>query len=84
MGKVLWLLPIFGALVGGVIVVLTVLGASSAPQEAAGYAMAMAFAVVPYVLVRAIAAMTDEAWEDDIKAIRKAMEAQTREAEEAK
>jgi len=74
MGKGIWLLPIFGALIGGLLVVLTAVGAKSAPQEAAGYAMALAFAVVPYVLARSVMAMTDKAWEADVKAMRKALE----------
>lgn len=81
MDRILWLLPIFGALIGGFLVMTTMFAAKSAPQEAAGYAMACAFAVVPYVLVRAIMAMTDQRWERDLKSIAKTLEAQARATE---
>ena len=74
MGKILWLLPIFGAIIGALIILTTMMGASSAPQEAAGYAMACAFAVVPYVLVRAVMAMTDAEWAGDLKSIAHSVE----------
>lgn len=54
-----WLLSLLGSLAAGVIIFLTMTMAKGAPQEAAGYAMACAFAVVPYVLARSIAAMSD-------------------------
>lgn len=54
MRRIVYLLPLLGALAGAFALLLTMAGARSAPQEAAGFAMACAFAVVPYVLARAI------------------------------
>ncbi len=82
MDRILWLLPIFGALIGALITITTLLSATSAPQEAAGYAMACAFAIVPYVLVRAVMAMTDTKWERDLKLIAKSMEKMAKDAEQ--
>lgn len=47
-------LPLLGALAATLVILLTMGGATTAPQEAAGYAMACALAVVPYVFARAI------------------------------
>lgn len=59
MKTIFWLLPLLGSLAAGVIIFFTMTMAKGAPQEAAGYAMACAFAVVPYVLARSIAAMSE-------------------------
>ena len=40
------------ACLGGIALLLSMLGAKSAPQEAAGAAMAVALAVIPYVIMR--------------------------------
>lgn len=48
------IVSIIGAVVGGVTLVLGFMGAKSAPQEAAAAAMAVAFAVVPYVIFRVL------------------------------
>jgi hypothetical protein len=47
-------LPLLGALAAALVILLTMGGATTAPQEAAGYAMACALAVVPYVFARAV------------------------------
>ncbi len=52
--RALFWLTAAGALLGMVQLVLTHATAESAPQQAAGFAMAMAYAVVPYVLARAV------------------------------
>jgi hypothetical protein len=78
-GKILWLLPILGALAGGLTIVSTISLATSAPQQAAGYAMACALAVVPYVLVRAVMEMVDVEWQRNIKRIVHAIEERNRE-----
>jgi ABC-type transport system involved in cytochrome bd biosynthesis fused ATPase/permease subunit len=54
-------LPVLGALAATLVMLLTMAGATTAPQEAAGYAMACALAVVPYVFARAIDLARDEA-----------------------
>jgi hypothetical protein len=43
---------LLGSIVGLLVIAATMLLADSAPKEAAGYAMACAFAVVPYVMAR--------------------------------
>jgi len=49
-----WLGVIAGAAVGGTFVVFALTGAESAPQEAAGAAIGIAIAVIPYVIARAM------------------------------
>lgn len=58
--RIVFLLPLIGAIIGAPIVMLTIASGGSAPQEAAGYAMACAFAVVPYVLARSIQIMYED------------------------
>lgn len=58
--RLVFVLPLIGALIGSLIILLTLAASGSAPQEAAGYAMAAAFAVVPYVLAKAIAGLNAE------------------------
>lgn len=53
MVKFLWVLALLGALGGGLVLLLTVGAAQGAPQQAAGAAVAVALAVIPYVLARA-------------------------------
>lgn len=53
-------MPVLGSLAATVVFLLTLGGATTAPQEAAGYAMACALAVVPYVFARAIDLASDE------------------------
>ena len=48
-----WVLTLMCTLASGFVILFTMAGAHSAPQEAAGYAMACAMAVVPYVFARA-------------------------------
>ena len=48
-----WVLTLICTLASGVVTLLTMAGANSAPQEAAGYAMACAISVVPYVFAKA-------------------------------
>jgi hypothetical protein len=51
--RILWALTGIGAVLGFVQIAMTHFAAQSAPQQAAGFALAMAYAVVPYVLARA-------------------------------
>lgn len=60
MGRVLFFLPLIGSVIGGLILLFTVGGAKGAPQEAAGAAIAMAVAVLPYVLCRSVQLMAQE------------------------
>lgn len=52
--QTLWVATAAGALLGALQVVLTSNDATTAPQQAAGMSMALAYAVVPYVLARAV------------------------------
>jgi sugar phosphate permease len=58
MQKLLWILTIIGSLIGGLIVLVGVLGATGSPQEAAAAAMGLAFAVIPYCIARAVSEMS--------------------------
>lgn len=52
MVKALWFLTILCALLAAIVLGLTVLVSSGAPQQAAGAAIAAALAIIPYVLAR--------------------------------
>lgn len=47
-------LPLLGALVGGWTFFETMVSATSAPQQAAGMAMACAWAILPYVFAKSV------------------------------
>ena len=49
----LWVVALLGGLFGALTFGLTMTAAESAPQEAAGAAMGIAFAAIPYVVARA-------------------------------
>ena len=53
MSQFLWVLVMLAELGAGVLLVLTVLAAKGAPQEAAGAAMAAVIAIAPYCFARA-------------------------------
>ncbi|HEE9789205.1 TPA: hypothetical protein R8F93_003265 [Enterobacter soli] len=55
--KVLWALCVLFGVIGFVEGIFGVVGATSAPQQAAGAAMGVAWAVIPYCIVRAIQQM---------------------------
>lgn len=57
----IYLMPLLGSIAATLVILLTLGSSNSAPQEAAGYAMACALAVVPYVFARAIDLARDEA-----------------------
>ncbi|MFN0102209.1 MAG: hypothetical protein ACKV2U_08975 [Bryobacteraceae bacterium] len=50
----LWVIAALGAIAGALELLFTIAGATTAPQQAAGGALACAMAVVPYVLARSI------------------------------
>ena len=60
MDRVVYIMPLLGSLAGTLTLLGTWLTATTAPQEAAGFAMACALAIVPYVFARSIAFMNDE------------------------
>lgn len=53
MVKLFYGLSLLGAIVGGLDFAISAASANSAPQQAAGAAMAVAWAVIPYVFARA-------------------------------
>lgn len=61
----LWILTLIGAAFGGFTVLVTLAASQSAPQEAAGFAMACALAVVPYVFTKAIEGMGSTTREEE-------------------
>ncbi|HHD2941728.1 TPA: hypothetical protein ACNZ88_004522 [Enterobacter kobei] len=52
--KILWAICVVFGVIGFVQGIIEVFGAVSAPQQAAGAAMGVAWAVIPYCIVRAI------------------------------
>lgn len=55
-----YILTIFGGLIGGLILITTLVSANGAPQEAAGAAIAVAFVVIPYCMARAFELIGEE------------------------
>lgn len=60
MGRALFIIPLIGSLLGALILVFALLSAKGAPQEASGAAVAIAVAVLPYVLCRSVQLMAQE------------------------
>lgn len=53
-----WVIAAIGSVLGGLNMLFTMAMATSAPQQAGGYALSCALAIVPYVLARSVQAMT--------------------------
>lgn len=70
-----WILTLIGTLASAFVIVATMAGAHSAPQEAAGYAMACALSIVPYVFARAGEAVIKASRKDATDRIVDAIEA---------
>lgn len=49
-----WILPILGAAAAVFVIFITFAASKGAPQEAAGFALACAVAIIPYVFTRAV------------------------------
>jgi hypothetical protein len=49
-----WLITFVGALVGGLFLLIAFFGSNGAPQQAAGAAIGIGCAVIPYCLARAV------------------------------
>lgn len=54
---ILWFLTLLSSLLAALTILFTTVAGQSAPQQAAGYAMACALAIVPYVFTRAVEAI---------------------------
>lgn len=57
--RALWAMPLIGAILGTFTILFTLAGGGAAPGQAAGYAMACALAIVPYVFTRAVIGLGD-------------------------
>lgn len=74
----------FGAVAGGLMLAFTLVGSQSAPQQAAGAAIALGLAVIPYIFSRCIQIAISETYRreesqqliDKLTAIEKALAAQ--------
>lgn len=70
-----WVLTMMCTLASGLVILFTMSGAHSAPQEAAGYAMACALSIVPYVFARAGESIIKASQRDGADRIVEAIEA---------
>lgn len=52
--KFAWILVAIGSVLGGLTLLLTIFGSNGAPQAAAGVAIAVALAAIPYCFARAL------------------------------
>lgn len=68
-------LALLGSVAGGLYVLLVTASARSAPQEAAGYAGACAFAVVPYVFARAYDLLSNRDTKEQLELMKRAVKA---------
>jgi hypothetical protein len=77
--KVLWVLVILGVAAGTIqfVEVLTSMSIS-APQQAAGGAMAVEYAILPYCFVRAIQFMVESPSERELKRLNESLDTHTR------
>lgn len=69
-----WVLTLICTLASGVVILITMSSAHSAPQEAAGYAMACALSVVPYVFAKAGESIIKASKRDSVDRIVEAIE----------
>lgn len=63
---IVWVATLLGAIIGGFQFLNAMLLATSAPQQAAGAAMALCWVVIPYVFSRAIEGMVNARWRIDM------------------
>jgi hypothetical protein len=59
--RAVWILPLLGSIIAGFQFLDSLLEAKSAPQQAAGAAMAICWAVLPYVFARAAESLSGPA-----------------------
>ena len=69
----LWLLTCIGASIGGFFILMG-FAQGAAPAQAATFACAVAFAVVPYVFTRSIQGMAEDKSLKELKRIAKSLE----------
>lgn len=73
----IYAMPFLGSLAATLALIITFAGSRSAPQEAAGFAMACALAIVPYVFARSIDLCRDDR-ENQLKRSTRALEEMAR------
>jgi hypothetical protein len=61
-----WVISILGSALGVLTLISTLKSATGAPQEAAGAAMAISFAVIPYCVARAVSEIQSNFKKKDI------------------
>lgn len=66
--KFLWFCTLVASVLAGALVVVTLETAKGAPQEAAGAAIALCIAAIPYVFTRAIEGWQTANWRRDVLA----------------
>ncbi|MCF8534081.1 MAG: hypothetical protein K9G48_13820 [Reyranella sp.] len=64
----LWVCTMLASVVGGLVFAGGMLGAKSAPQEAAVAAMGLCIAIIPYIFTRAIEGIGQAKWRRDMLA----------------
>ena len=69
-----WFVTLISAVLASLVIAFTLVVAKGAPQEAAGYAMACALAIVPYVFTRAAVALAAPDLRDSINRVVTAIE----------
>ena len=67
--RILWLMPIIGALAALLVIAMTLATSKGAPQEAAGFALACAVAIIPYVFTRALVSLFNTGLQDSTEQI---------------
>ncbi|HZQ01389.1 MAG TPA: hypothetical protein VFB13_17725 [Reyranella sp.] len=77
-----WVISVIGAVLGGLALVFSLVGASSGPQQTYGFVFAIGLAVIPYVLARAVEAFATEDWRKDVLAALASQESTTKRATE--
>ena len=67
MATFFWVLTIIGSVLGGLVILVTPGSAKSAPQEAAGAAIGLSFAILPYCIARAVAELSRPAHQQPVR-----------------
>ena len=64
------MVTLLGTVLGSLFLVDTLMGQTSAPQQAAGAAIAVAFAILPYCFSRAVDGLADSGRDDLLKVMK--------------
>lgn len=80
--KFCWIVTLLSAVAAGFTLIWTTLFATSAPQQAAGFANACALAIVPYVFTRAIQGLASDTRDEGVDRIVHAIDKAAAQAQE--